>query len=372
MQSFKRKKRVLVVFGTRPEAVKLAPVIAALKSNTRDFAVTVCVTAQHRHMLDQVLTLFGIRPDIDLDLMTHDQTLAGLSAKALTAVTGVLEGVRPDWVLVQGDTTTAMIASLAAFYQKIPVAHVEAGLRTLDPYRPFPEEMNRRVIGTLAQIHFAPTGRAVSALRREGVSQEKIFETGNTVVDALQHIAKELKKRPVDLAWMNGYRLVLVTAHRRENFDEPLANICQALAQIAQRYADVEVIYPVHLNPNVSEPVKQMLGGRARIRLIPPVEYREMVYLMKRSYLILTDSGGVQEEAPALGKPVLVMRDVTERPEGVDAGVARLVGTDTNRIVEEVSTLLEDPEAYARMARAVSPYGDGRASKRIAEVLRRA
>ena len=363
--------KVLSVFGTRPEAIKLAPVIRRLRA-TSGIDAPICVTAQHRHMLDQVLHLFDLVPEHDLGLMQENQTLAGLTAAAVEGLDPVLQMESPDWVLVQGDTTTVMAASLVAFYHRIPVGHVEAGLRTDDKYQPFPEEINRRVTSVVADLHFAPTAHARDNLLREGVPDSRIRVTGNSVIDALQLAAA----MPFDWARSSlaglpeAARLVLVTAHRRENFGAPLERICGALRALAARFSpEVHFVYPVHLNPNVDEPVRAMLGQTPGITLLPPLDYLPMVNLLKRSDLVLTDSGGVQEEAPGLGKPVLVMREVTERPEGVAAGTVRLVGTDQAAIEREVARLLTDNEAYSAMAHAANPYGDGHAAERIVEAL---
>ena len=363
---------VLSIVGTRPEAVKMAPVIKALAVQPGVRAL-VCATAQHREMLDQVFDLFAIHPDVDLNLMQPNQTLPALTALALTRVSQTLQDLQPDLVLAQGDTTTVMVAGLASFYAQVAMGHVEAGLRTHQRYSPFPEEMNRRLVGALATLHFAPTPRAVAALQAEGVPAQNIFLTGNTVVDALQSIAAQpftpdsaLSAR---LAQTTGRRLLLVTAHRRENFGAPFVSICQGLRQLVERNADVALIYPVHLNPQVREPVFRILAGHERIHLIDPVEYRTLVYLLKRCTLVLTDSGGIQEEAPVLGKPVLVLRRDTERPEGIEAGNARLVGTEQADIVREAERLLHDAAAYGAMAQATSPYGDGHAAARIVEAI---
>jgi UDP-N-acetylglucosamine 2-epimerase (non-hydrolysing) len=366
--------KVLCVFGTRPEAIKMAPVIKALRRRRGEIETVVCVTAQHREMLDQVLTLFDIRPDYDLNLMQENQSLAGLTAGALTRLDATLGEARPDWVLTQGDTTTAMVATLAAFYHRVKVGHVEAGLRTWNKYHPFPEELNRKLADAICDLHFAPTESARDNLRREGVAAESILVTGNTVIDALLEVAA----RPYD--WGGGplaalpadRRIILVTAHRRENFGPPFAEICAALLEIAARHPETHLVYPVHLNPNVQGVVRQTLDQAPNITLLPPLDYLPLVQLLKRSYLVLTDSGGLQEEAPGLGKPVLVLREVTERPEGVAAGTVRLVGTDRGRIVAEADRLLTDAAEYERMARAVNPYGDGQAGERIADQLSRA
>ena len=371
-------KKVLIVFGTRPEAIKLAPVIRELRKHQELIETRICVTAQHRKMLDQVLGLFGIEPDIDLDLMEPGQSLSDLTARVLTRVTEVLKEERPDLVLIQGDTTTVMATAVAAFYQRVMVGHVEAGLRSGDPFSPFPEEMNRRVATAVSGLHFAPTQRAYDTLVKEGVPEDQVFLTGNPVIDALYMIldmpVPEKARELLELVGGNGKedttRLILVTAHRRENFGEPFESICWGIRDLVERNPDVVVVYPVHLNPNVRDPVYKILDGQERIILTEPVEYNVLVHLMKAAYLVLTDSGGIQEEAPSLGKPVLVMRRETERPEGIEAGTAKLVGPDRDRIVEETERLLYDREEYMRMARAVNPYGDGKAAERIVEVVR--
>ncbi len=361
--------RLLFVFGTRPEAIKMAPLLLYLRDCPEAEAV-VCVTAQHRQMLDQVLDWFEIHPDYDLHLMQPNQTLAGLTARALQSVSEVIAEVKPDAVLVQGDTTTAMAAAMAAFYQCIPVGHVEAGLRTRDLNNPFPEEMNRHVIGVMASYHFSPTETARQALLAEQAPAESIFVTGNTVIDALQWTVARPRKLDLGVPLNGpGERLILVTAHRRESFGPDFESICYALREIVERNPDVRLVYPVHLNPNVQEPVKRILGGIERIHLIDPLPYPDTAHLMARSTLVITDSGGIQEEAPALGKPVLVMRRTTERPEAVTAGTAKLVGTETEAIVSAAETLLHDPAAYQAMANAVSPYGDGHAAERIIQIL---
>jgi len=358
---------VLVAFGTRPEAIKMAPVIAALRARAPRIRTRVAVTAQHREMLDQVLLLYGIVPDHDLDIMRPRQTLTQITTRALDRLGRLLDERPPDLVLVQGDTTTTFAAALAAFYRRIPVGHVEAGLRTYDKFHPFPEEINRRLTSHIADWHYAPTPRARRALVREGVEPSRILVTGNTVIDAVLAVAK----KPLGGSPIPGWkpdpegRLILVTAHRRENFGAPLESICLALRDLVDRYPDVEVIYPVHLNPQVRGPVRALLGGRERIRLVPPMPYHPFVALMARSTLILTDSGGIQEEAPSLGKPVLVLREVTERPEAAEAGTVEVVGADRKRIVAAARRLLDDPRAYRRMARRINPYGDGKAAARI-------
>lgn len=362
--------RILCVFGTRPEAIKMAPVIRHLRAEWADHDTRVCVTGQHRAMLDQVLAAFDIRPDYDLNLMEEDQTLASITARVLAELEPILAAEKPDWLLVQGDTTTAMAAALAAFYQRIRIGHIEAGLRTGHKGRPFPEEMNRRIIDGLCDFHFAPTAKARENLRREGVSERSIVVTGNTVIDALQWIAEQAPPPSLEAWAPAGKRTILVTAHRRESFGEPLENICLAVRDVATRYdGGVLVVYPVHRNPRVQEAVYRLLGGVTNVRLLAPLDYASLVHLMKRSYLILTDSGGIQEEAPSLGTPVLVLREVTERPEGVEAGTAKVVGTDRKAIVSEVVRLLEDHAEYASMARAGNPYGDGHAAERVVAAL---
>lgn len=367
--------KVLTVFGTRPEAIKMAPVVKALASSEK-IAIKVCVTAQHRQMLDQVLTLFDIVPDFDLDLMKPGQDLTDITSNVLLGMRRVLNEWRPDYVLVHGDTTTTLATSLAAYYEKIPVGHVEAGLRTGNIYSPWPEEMNRRIAGAIAQVHFAPTETAKANLLREGASERAIYVTGNTVIDALLEVVCRLRsdvglkaKIERDFQFLDsGKRLILVTGHRRENFGSGFENICNAIRRISER-CDVEIVYPVHLNPNVQEPVKRLLGNRSNIHLIKPLDYLPFVYLMDRSHILLTDSGGVQEEAPSLGKPVLVMRNTTERPEAVTAGTVKLVGTDQETIVAETYRLLDDDAEYARMSHAHNPYGDGQAANRIVNFL---
>jgi len=365
--------RVMSVIGTRPEAIKMAPVIKEMGRYPDEIASVVCVTAQHREMLDQVLSVFDIQPDHDLDIMLHDQTLSQLTANVLASLDRVLTREHPDWVLVQGDTTTAMVASLVAYYHGVRVGHVEAGLRTDDKWHPYPEEINRRLIDVLADLYFAPTERGRRNLLREGVADEAILVTGNTVVDALQMTIHRLNQERAELPYYSSddRRLVLVTAHRRESFGAPLVRICRAVAEIARRYpSQIQLVYPVHPNPNVSGPVHEMLGGIPNVTLTDPLAYNTLVHLMTKAYLILTDSGGLQEEAPSLGVPVLVLRDVTERPEGVEAGVAKVVGTDDRAIVREVITLMESDSAHERMAQASNPYGDGRASQRIVKAIR--
>jgi UDP-N-acetylglucosamine 2-epimerase (non-hydrolysing) len=368
-----RRLKVLTVFGTRPEAIKMAPVVRALAECPDEFESVVCVTAQHRQMLDQVLNLFEIKPTHDLDLMQPNQTLFTLTAGVLLAMQSVLEAERPDIVLVHGDTTTTMAASLAAFYLKIPVGHVEAGLRTHDMLYPFPEEMNRVVTDSIASLYFPPTEGSRQNLLKSGISADKIHLTGNTVIDALFHVLKEggvdsTLELPVRVA--PDRKLVLVTVHRRENFGEPLLDICRALRTLVETHADVELVIPVHPNPNICGTVHRLLGTLERVHLIEPLDYEPFCRLMARADLILTDSGGVQEEAPSLSKPVLVLRDETERPEAVAMGTVRLVGPHYERIVNETNRLLTDPDAYRAMAQAINPYGDGQASQRILQALR--
>lgn len=361
------KKSVLCVVGTRPEAIKMAPVILALREEPWA-RVRVLATAQHRHMLDQVLDFFGIAPDIDLDLMRPDQALTTLAGRLLLEMHQVLADEKPDVVLVQGDTTTVMTVALACFYQRIPIGHVEAGLRTWNMHNPFPEEANRVIAGKLAHWHFAPTEGSRQNLLREGVADRNLLVTGNTVIDALLMAAARELRIGIDIDARK--RLVLVTSHRRENFGAPLREICRALRTLAANNPDVQFLYPVHPNPNVKDVAHAMLCGCPNIRLCDPLDYAPFVAAMKQAYLIISDSGGVQEEAPALGKPVLVLRDETERPEAVDQGVVKLVGPNHDRIVAEAQRLLDDPQAYRAMARGISPYGDGLASGRIIKTLR--
>ncbi|SPF51407.1 UDP-N-acetyl glucosamine-2-epimerase [Syntrophobacter sp. SbD1] len=373
----KRNFKVFLVLGTRPEAIKLAPVILELRKRC-EFDCRVCVTAQHREMLDQVLQVFDIVPDLDLNLMRPDQTLSGLTSRAIETLDGVFAVEKPDLVLVQGDTATCFSAALTSFYHHIAVGHVEAGLRTGNLYSPWPEEANRVLTSRLATLHFAPTEVNSQNLLREGIEPAKIFVTGNTVIDALFIALEKIKSSPPDIpglpagitASWNGVRMVLITGHRRENFGQGFESICQSIAELANRFADVQFVYPVHLNPNVREPVMKILGsgGKGNIHLIDPLPYFPFIAMMHRSTLILTDSGGIQEEAPSLGKPVLVMRDTTERPEAVSAGTARLVGTDFRRIVMETSRLLTDKDSYDCMAGKTNPYGDGQTANRIVRI----
>lgn len=374
----------MVVIGTRPEAIKLAPVIKELERYPKEFKVVPVTTAQHRQMLDQVLKLFKITSSYDLDIMENDQTLSGLTARIIEKFDPIVKKEKPDWILIQGDTTTTFISALVGFYYKIRIGHIEAGLRTHDKYRPFPEEINRRLVSVLTDFHFAPTETAKENLVAEGIAKENIFVTGNTVVDALFMILERLKKDKLKLqnpssqfAFLNSQlttnnsKLILVTAHRRESLGEPLESICRALKEIVEANSEVKLVYPVHLNPNVQEPVKRILKKNERIHLIDPLDYESFVWLMDKSYLILTDSGGIQEEAPSLGKPVLVLREATERPEGVKAGTVRVVGLDQDTIVQETQRLLDDRTLYQKMSRTANPYGDGKAAKRIVEILRR-
>ncbi|MDV7434716.1 UDP-N-acetylglucosamine 2-epimerase (non-hydrolyzing) [Acinetobacter baumannii] len=372
-------KKVLLVFGTRPEAIKMAPLALELQQNIQEFETKVCVTGQHRQMLDQVLELFDLKPDFDLNLMKPGQTLSDVTSGVLKGLEQVFDQWMPDIILVHGDTATTFAASLAGYYHKIKIGHVEAGLRTGDLYSPWPEEANRKLTGALANYHFAPTDSSYQNLIKENVNPETIIVTGNTVIDALLQV-KDKVEQDQDLIQKfeqefkfidKEKKLVLVTGHRRENFGQGFLNICTALANLARRYSDIQIVYPVHLNPNVQKPVNELLSGIDNIFLIDPQDYLPFVYLMNRSYLILTDSGGIQEEAPSLGKPVLVMRDTTERPEAVEAGTVRLVGTDVNTIETAVSELLEDTSLYNAMADAYNPYGDGTACQQIIDFLKR-
>lgn len=366
--------KVLLVFGTRPEAIKLAPVIQSLQDKTLVFSTRVCVTAQHRQILDQVLDLFEIIPDYDLNIMTAGQSLAKVTQKAIEGLSKIIETERPDVVLVQGDTTTTFCGALAAFYNRVKVGHIEAGLRTAHKYAPFPEEINRRLTTQLTDYHFAPTELARRSLINEGIREDSIFVTGNTVIDSLLWIRTKMKEKQLNLPdgledVLDGKRIVLVTGHRRESFGEGFKNICMAIREFADRFDDVLFVYPVHLNPNVQEPVNRLLGGHQRIHLVEPLTYAPFVWLMKRATIVLTDSGGVQEEASSLGKPVLVMRETTERPEGIEAGSAFLVGTRKETILSHLSDLLKNQYKVKAMAKASNVYGDGQAAKRIAGIL---
>ena len=381
-------KRILLVFGTRPEAIKMAPLVREFQKHPEAFETIVCVTGQHREMLDQVLRIFGIQPDYDLNIMRQGQDLYDVTARVLLGMRDVLREARPDVVLVHGDTTTSAAAALAAFYQRIPVGHVEAGLRTHDIYSPWPEEMNRQLTGRIATYHFAPTPLSKRNLTEEGVSPDRIVVTGNTVIDALRQVASRIKadasldaelERTLraggyDVGRLrDGRRLVLITGHRRENFGEGFIHMCTAIKDLTRRYPEVDFVYPMHLNPNVRRPIHEVFGddlsGLGNMFFIEPLEYLSFVYLMEKSAIVLTDSGGIQEEAPGLGKPVLVMRDTTERPEALEAGTVKLVGTDYDKITREVSTLLDDASAYERMSQAVNPYGDGLACGRIVQTF---
>ena len=383
-----RMKKIMLVFGTRPEAIKMCPLVIELKKHPDVFDTRVCVTGQHREMLDQVLKIFGVVPDYDLDIMQQGQDLYDVTSKVLMGMREVLKEAKPNMVLVHGDTTTSMAAALAAFYQQIPVGHVEAGLRTHNIYSPWPEEMNRQITGRIACIHFAPTQLSRQNLLDEGVMDERITVTGNTVIDALQMIVnkissddgfnKVLTNRLLSFGCdverlACGKKLVLITGHRRENFGEGFLNICNAIKKLAQTYPNVDFVYPMHLNPNVRRPIHEVFGEDlthlGNVFFIEPLEYLEFVYLMKKSSIVLTDSGGIQEEAPGLGKPVLVMRDTTERPEAVEAGTVKLVGTDMVKIIRNVSLLLDDADEYRKMSQAVNPYGDGNACERIIQAL---
>ena len=381
-------KKILLVFGTRPEAIKMAPLVKEFQKHESEFETVVCVTGQHREMLDQVLRIFDIAPDYDLNIMKQGQDLYDVTARVLTGMRDVLDTVKPDVVLVHGDTTTSTAAALAAFYRQIPVGHVEAGLRTHDIYSPWPEEMNRQITGRIATYHFAPTPLSRQNLLDEGVKDRQITVTGNTVIDALYWVVDKIKRDTALARSLNeelrtsgydtarpdgGRKMVLITGHRRENFGEGFISICQAIKTLSERFPEVDFIYPMHLNPNVRRPIHEVFGENlsdlGNLFFIEPLEYLSFVYLMEKSTLVLTDSGGIQEEAPGLGKPVLVMRDTTERPEALEAGTVKLVGTDYDKIVGEVSALLTDTAAYDRMSRAVNPYGDGKACERISKFL---
>ena len=368
------KIKVLTIIGTRPEAIKLAPVVLELKRRKDLFDFPVCVTAQHREMLDQVLALFGITPDYDLDIMSPGQTLAQVTARAMEGLDGVVSQEKPDLILVQGDTTTAFCGALTGYYHQIKVGHVEAGLRTGNKYAPFPEEINRCMVGRIADLHFAPTERARQTLLNEGVAGANVYVTGNTVIDALLWVRERVRAVPPELpkgliGAITGKQIVLVTGHRRESFGGGFDNICHAIREIADSFEDVAFVYPMHLNPNVREPVNRILGKHPRIHLIEPLSYAPFVWLMDRATIVLTDSGGVQEEAPSLGKPVLVMRETTERPEGITAGNAILVGVQRERIVNGLRQLISDPAKRAVMTAVNNPYGDGLAAQRIVEIL---
>jgi len=370
-----KRIHVLAVLGTRPEAIKLAPVIRELARHRDQFKVRVCITAQHRHLLEPILRWFRIPVHYDLDVMRPNQELCALTALILERFHAVLEAQRPDVVLVQGDTTTVMAASLAAFYHRVPVGHVEAGLRTLNRYSPFPEEINRRLASQLSTLHFAPTEWSRQNLLKEGIPPERIFVTGNTVIDALLETRDRVVRRPPAIPQLRGFKpagrkLIVVTAHRRENFGQGLTSICRGILRLASERQDIEIVYPVHPNPNVRSIVQPMLGGKDRIHLIDPLDYPQFVWLLSQAYLALSDSGGIQEEMPSLGRPALVMRENTERPEGVKAGVCRLVGTSSEVIYRTVTELLDNPKAYAQFARRRNPFGDGKAAQRIVAALK--
>lgn len=369
-------KKVLFIFGTRPEAIKMAPLVKEMKRREDEFTVKICVTGQHREMLDQVLRFFSIEPDYDLDIMKPNQTLFDVTASTLVKLQQPIEDFRPDIILVQGDTTSVLAGALAAYYEHIDVGHVEAGLRSGDVYSPFPEEINRQLVSKIARYNFTPTKRAADALLKEGIEKKRIFLTGNTVIDALilglqiiNHSKIDFSSHMPGIDW--NKKIILVTGHRRESFGLGFEKICHAVKKLAEDNDDIEIVYPVHLNPNVQEPVNRILGDISNIHLVKPLEYPELIWLMEKSYLVLTDSGGIQEEAPTLGKPVLVMREVTERIEGVEAGTAKVVGTDDNAIYKEAQKLINDEATYHKMANAVNPYGDGTASIRIADILSR-
>ncbi|MBS4760461.1 MAG: UDP-N-acetylglucosamine 2-epimerase (non-hydrolyzing) [Clostridium sp.] len=365
------KIRVLTVFGTRPEAIKMAPLVKELEKHPEVFKSIVCVTAQHRQMLDQVLKLFDIKPDFDLNIMKPNQDLWKVTAEVLLLMKDVIEESHPDIVLVHGDTTTSMAAALSSFYARIPVGHVEAGLRTFDKYYPFPEEINRVFADAVCSYHFAPTETSIENLKKSAIADTHIYKTGNTVIDALLHTVENNK---ADLSYIGlnpDLKTILLTSHRRENFGEPIKNICKAVLELVEKNKDIQVVYPVHLNPNVQKPVYELLDKKERIHLIEPMEYAPFSTLMKESHLIMTDSGGVQEEAPSLGKPVLVLRTTTERPEAVEYGTVKLVGTNKDDIVSEVQKLLDNEEEYKKMSEAINPYGDGLASQRIVEIIKK-
>lgn len=365
------KIKVLTIFGTRPEAIKMAPLIKELEKNADIFESIVCVTAQHRELLDGVLELFQIKPDFDLDIMRNNQNLWSLTSDVLLKTKEIIEKIKPDAVLVHGDTTTSMASALSAFYAKIPVGHVEAGLRTFDKYYPFPEEINRVFTDNICTYHFAPTDRACENLKNSQIPLNHIYKTGNTVIDALFYTIKNHNAQVKELNLNPDLKTILMTSHRRENFGEPIKNICKAVLELSENNKDIQFVYPVHPNPNVKKPVYELLGGKERIHLIDPLEYAQFCTMMKKSHIILTDSGGVQEEAPSLGKPVIVLRDTTERPEAVEFGTVKLAGTNKEKIVSEVQKLLNDENEYKKMSEAINPYGDGLASKRIVEVLKK-
>ncbi|MBS5939504.1 non-hydrolyzing UDP-N-acetylglucosamine 2-epimerase [Clostridium sp.] len=365
------KKKIITIFGTRPEAIKMAPLVKELEKR-EGIDSKVCVTAQHREMLDQVLGLFDIKPDFDLNIMKSKQTLTGITNKVLEGLEEVFANEKPDMILVHGDTTTTFSGALAAFYQQIKVGHVEAGLRTFDKYFPFPEEMNRKLTGSLADLHFAPTKGSKSNLLREGINEKEVFITGNTVIDAMLHTVKEdyvFENELLNKIDFKNKKVIMITAHRRENWGQGIENICDALNKVVEENEDVELVYLVHLNPVVKDVVNAKLGGKERIHLLPPLDTKETHNLMNKCFMVMTDSGGLQEEAPHLGKPVLVLRDVTERPEAVEYGTVKLVGTDIDKIVNSANILINNEEEYLKMSKAANPYGDGFASKRIADII---
>jgi UDP-N-acetylglucosamine 2-epimerase (non-hydrolysing) len=364
------KIKVLTIFGTRPEAIKMAPLVKEIEKNSDVLESVVCVTAQHRQILDQVLELFEIKPDYDLDIMKENQNLWSLTSDVLLKTKEVIDEVKPDVVLVHGDTTTSMAAALSAFYAKVPVGHVEAGLRTFDKYYPFPEEINRVFTDAICTYYFAPTDKSCENLIKSNVSKENIYKTGNTVIDALLYTVENHAEDVEGLELDSELKTILMTSHRRENFGEPIREICKAILELVENNSDIQVVYPVHPNPNVRKPVYELLDNVERVHLIEPLEYAQFCSLMKKSHIILTDSGGVQEEAPSLGKPVLVLRDTTERPEAIEYGTVKLVGTDKEKIVLTVEKLLKDEAEYKKMSEAINPYGDGLASKRIVDVLK--
>ncbi len=365
-----KRTKILTIFGTRPEAIKMAPLVKEIEKNTDTLESVVCVTAQHRQILDQVLDLFQIEPDYDLNIMKNNQNLWSLTSEVLLKTKEVIEEVKPNIVLVHGDTTTSMAAALSAFYAKIPIGHVEAGLRTFDKYYPFPEEINRVFADAVCTYHFAPTDKSCENLIKSQIPKEHIYKTGNTVIDALLYTVKNYEKDIEGLNLNPDLKTILLTSHRRENFGEPIKEICKAVDELVKNNKNIQVVYPVHPNPNVQKPVYEILGGKDRIHLIKPLEYAEFCTLMKKSYIILTDSGGVQEEAPSLGKPVIVLRDTTERPEAVEYGTVKLAGANKEIIISSVETLLNNEDEYKKMSEAINPYGDGLASKRIVEVLK--
>lgn len=365
------KKKIITIFGTRPEAIKMAPLVKELEKR-EEIDSKVCVTAQHREMLDQVLNLFDIKPDFDLNIMKTKQTLTGITNKVLEGLEEVFAEEKPDMILVHGDTTTTFAGALAAFYQQVKVGHVEAGLRTFNKYFPFPEEMNRKLTGSLADLHFAPTMGSKNNLLREGVNEADVYITGNTVIDAMKHTVEEnyvFENDELNNIDFENKKVIMITAHRRENWGQGIENICEALNRIVDENEDVELVYLVHLNPVVKDVVTERLGGKDRVHLLPPLDTKETHNLMNKSFMVMTDSGGLQEEAPHLGKPVLVLRDVTERPEAVEAGTVKLVGTDSDVIVNEASKILNDENEYAKMSKAINPYGDGKASERIVNAI---